>query len=315
MTIKSLTASIIKTSSGSKTIEVNLDGIITSVPEGKSRGKLEAKYLKPKKALARINELNLENLNDDFLIKNKLYLGANSTLAISIALKRLEAKEQGKELWQMFGLGKMPKLLVNFIEGGKHAKNNLKIQEHLLVCDSIKQAKEIWQDLKNKYPKKYGLEGGLASNFDDPIKILKQYNLLIGIDAAGAEVKDYKDLYYIEDPKEFKLIDNKLIIADDLTVTNKDLINKYKDIINGVIIKPNQIGTIKETLEAVEEARKHNLMIIVSHRGQETMDDFIADLAYGIGADMIKIGTYEQKERKAKYNRLAAIASEAKQSL
>lgn len=300
MKIKSLTGSIIKTSSGKETIEVNLNGITASVPIGVSTGKDEVKYLEPKLAIQRIQELNLADLSEEFLIKNKIYLGANITLAISIAMFRAQKKDFG-------GPAKRPKLLVNMIEGGQHANNNLKFQEYLIICDTIKQAKDIWKDLKSKYDCPLGLEGGLAGNFDNPIKILKQYNLPLGIDAAGVEPGDISDLYYIEDPKEFKLIENKLIVADDLTVTDAKKIKKFHKIINGVIIKPNQIGTVSETLAAVEMARKYDLKVIVSHRGQETRDSFIADLAYGIGADYFKLGTYQQAERKVKYDRLEEI--------
>jgi len=312
--VKSLTGSIVKTSKGTETLEICLNGNIrASVPEGTSKGELEARCVKPEEALKKIKELNLEALDDEFLIKNKAYLGANTALAISIALVRLKAKENKQELWEYIekisnSQSQMPKLLVNCIEGGSHAENNLKIQEYLLVCETIKQAKEIWQDLKNQHPGlPLGMEGGLAGPIDDPIELLKKYHLPLGVDAAGEEVLNYSDLYYLEDPKEFKLIKDKLIVGDDLTVTRADLIEKYKDKINGVIIKPNQVGTISETLAAIKKARELGMKVIVSHRSGETEDSFISDLAYGIGADMIKLGTYEQKERKAKYDRLEEI--------
>lgn len=102
------------------------------------------------------------------------------------------------------------------------------------------------------------------------------------------------------------------IIGDDLTVTNKDLIQKAIDEkqITGVIIKPNQIGTVSETLDAIKLAQSHNLKIIVSHRSGETNDDFIADLAFGAGADGLKSGAPTQPQRLAKYSRLIEIEKE-----
>jgi len=105
-----------------------------------------------------------------------------------------------------------------------------------------------------------------------------------------------------------------LIIGDDLTVTNPERIKmaKEKELSNAIIIKPNQIGTITETLKAVKLAKKYNWKIIVSHRAGETNDDFIADLAVGVGADFIKAGSPCRGERLAKYNRLLKIEEELK---
>jgi enolase len=127
-------------------------------------------------------------------------------------------------------------------------------------------------------------------------------------------------LCYLEDPFKENELDNfasllaksnkELMIAgDDLTVTNVERIKlaQAKGSINAMIIKPNQIGTVTETLEAVKLAREYGWKVIVSHRGQETNDDFIADLAWGIGADGIKLGAPARGERVAKYNRLLEI--------
>jgi len=106
--------------------------------------------------------------------------------------------------------------------------------------------------------------------------------------------------------------DDKLIIGDDLIVTNLDRmrIAKENNLCNGVIIKPNQIGTVSETIEAIQLARSYGWKIMVSNRGGETEDDFIADLAAGVGADFIKSGAPFPKERMAKYDRLARIEEE-----
>ncbi|MDP2586033.1 MAG: phosphopyruvate hydratase, partial [Candidatus Levybacteria bacterium] len=103
--------------------------------------------------------------------------------------------------------------------------------------------------------------------------------------------------------------DNPWIIGDDLTVTNKDIIQKVIDEkqVTGVIIKPNQIGSVSETLDSIKLAQSYNLKTIVSHRSGETNDDFIADLAFGCEADGLKSGAPTQPQRLAKYNRLIEI--------
>ncbi len=178
---------------------------------------------------------------------------------------------------------------------------------------------------------------------DDP-------DIFIAIDAAASEFYDEKSgtyeilgnkydranliLIYDELVKKFNLrsiedpIDEKdfpgflqivkflgesaLVIGDDLTVTNPLLVKKYgeRKCATGIIIKPNQIGTILETFEAIREARSFGWKIVVSHRSGETMDSFIADLAVGVGAFAIKAGAHTQPERKAKYDRLVEIEKE-----
>lgn len=115
---------------------------------------------------------------------------------------------------------------------------------------------------------------------------------------------------FVEICKIFK--DKIWVIGDDLTATNKDLIQRAIDAqqITGVIIKPNQIGSVSETLDAIRLAQSNNLKIIVSHRSGETNDDFIADLAFGVGADGLKSGAPTQPQRLAKYNRLIEIEKE-----
>ena len=130
-----------------------------------------------------------------------------------------------------------------------------------------------------------------------------------------------EDPFSEDDKEEFAEIcqtlkDKVWIIGDDLTVTNKDLIRKAIDgrQIAGVIIKPNQIGSVSETLESIKLAQDNNLKIIVSHRSGETNDDFIADLAFGAQADGLKSGAPTQSQRLAKYNRLIEIESEVRKN-
>lgn len=193
-----------------------------------------------------------------------------------------------------------------------------------------------------------GDEGGFAPDFGsdaEPFEILEKVILQLGLqdkfdfglDAAAnsvkTEVSNLEDLYrelrqkhnlwYLEDPFSEDDFDgfaallkdwggDRLICGDDLTVTNITRIKQAYDrhSVNSVIIKPNQIGTLTETLAAVKQAREYGWKIIVSHRSGETNDDFIADLAYGLGADGIKLGAPARGERTAKYNRLLAIEEE-----
>lgn len=193
-----------------------------------------------------------------------------------------------------------------------------------------------------------GDEGGFAPNLEndiEPFKILTHITKLFrlenkiqfGLDAAASNIKkspteltklykkiksEYK-LHYLEDPykeKDFKnfaklnksIGKTTLICGDDLTATNVALMKKAYSAkaINSIIIKPNQIGTLTETIEAIDQAKKWGWKVIVSHRSGETQDDFIADLAYGARAYGLKLGAPARGERIAKYNRLLEIDQE-----
>ena len=152
----------------------------------------------------------------------------------------------------------------------------------------------------------YNLRGKIKSSDD----LLSYYNLL----ATSYPLLSIEDPFSEDDKDGFiKIVANlgeKIwIIADDLTVTNPDLINKAQKekAATGVIIKPNQIGSVTETLEAIKLAQSYNWKVIISHRSGETMDSFIADLAYGVEADGLKSGAPTQEVRLAKYNRLIEI--------
>lgn len=188
-----------------------------------------------------------------------------------------------------------------------------------------------------------GDEGGFSPNIssaeealDFIVQAIRDLKADIGLDVAASEFKkEQKEKYnfnfykkltkdypivFIEDPfgeedyKNFKNITQKIgkklsIIGDDFLTTNVDKIKKAKKInaCNGAIIKPNQIGTITETLEAIWLAKSYNWKTVVSHRSGETMDDFIADLAVGVNSDFIKSGAPGPKERLVKYKRLLKI--------
>ena len=192
---------------------------------------------------------------------------------------------------------------------------------------------------------KIGDEGGFAPVFEnsyEPFEVLRKASanaglegkIDFGLDAAASNVKmNAEELYniyekmkndhglwYLEDPfseddfENFSSLRKKMggdviVAGDDLTVTNLKRMEKAKesDSINGIIIKPNQIGTVSETLDAIRQAKDWNWTIVISHRSGETMDDFIADLAFAVEADGLKAGAPSQKERLAKYERLIRI--------
>src|SRR3989344_4694304 len=195
-----------------------------------------------------------------------------------------------------------------------------------------------------------GDEGGFTPNFKNNLEPLKVFQKVakalavqglvdFGIDAAAnnvrvsakkllpiyKEAKEKYNLFFLEDPfkeedfshfeKLHEMFGNDIVVCgDDLTTTNIERMKHAheKGSINGVIIKPNQIGSISETLEAVQLAKEWNWTVVVSPRGQDTNDDFIADLAYAVEADGIKLGGLGRGERIAKYNRLLAIETQTR---
>ena len=216
--------------------------------------------------------------------------------------------------------------------------------------ENFQVAKQIYQNLKNILKDNFGNQGikiGYEGAFTPPIsdiekalnfimKASKRYNVQIGLDFAASNLKKGKyninfyqslvkryPIVFFEDPfgekdwRSFQEINKKLgkkvsIIGDDLLATNLKRIRKAeeKKSCNGAIIKPDQIGTITEALETIKLAKSFGWKIMVSHRSGETLDNFIADLAVGVGADFIKSGAPATKERLVKYNRLLEIEKE-----
>ncbi|MDD2731704.1 MAG: phosphopyruvate hydratase [Candidatus Pacebacteria bacterium] len=186
------------------------------------------------------------------------------------------------------------------------------ISETYKALDFLTKAVSGYKDIK------IGLDCAASQFFKDNKYFIdnKEFEAEDVLSFYNNLIKSYP-LIYLEDPfderdeKMWRIIKNQfinvIIIGDDLTATNKRIISDKKDFISGVIIKPNQRGTITETLEAVRVAKDNGIKIIVSHRSGETEDDFISDLAVGIGADFIKSGAPYPKERMAKYNRLLKI--------
>ena len=173
--------------------------------------------------------------------------------------------------------------------------------------------KEIREE--NGFKLQFGIDAAASNINKKPGELFEIYNNLI----SNYPLSFIEDPFGEEDFENFALLFQKyegkiLICGDDLTVTNVSRMKKaeeYKSV-NSVIIKPNQIGTLSETLEAINFARKQGWKVVVSHRSGETNDDFIADLAYAVGAYGIKLGAPARGERVSKYNRFLEILKEIK---
>lgn len=392
MKIKGIIAREIKDSRGNPTIEVELEtekaSFVSSVPSGASTGENEALELRDADgkgvliAIRNVNEIIAPKLKgkdavdqrdiDGLLVeldgtKNKSKLGANAILGVSMAVCRAGAAAKKVPLYKHISdlSGQDPKIplaMFNFLEGGRHAKNGLTIQEFIIVpqketfSENFALCNRIFQNLKsNLKDAELGDEGGFAPQISSTEQALLSLRGAIGkigckiaLDAAASEFYengkynvDGRDLtraeflgFYEELLKSFPIISiedpfaeddwqgfeaivrqlgNKItIVGDDLTTTNIERIKEAhnKNACNGVILKLNQIGTVSETVEASKLAKSFNWKTIVSHRSGETMDDFIADLAVGLGADYLKAGSPAKPERMVKYNRLLQIEQE-----
>ena len=375
-------------SRGNPTVEAEVflkDGHFASaiVPSGASTGTYEAFELRDKnnknylgksvlKAVENINgpikkALNNIDINDQKKIdktlldldgtEQKKKLGANAILAVSIASCKLAAIENNTPLYKYLGNSKsyqLPIPLLNIINGGVHAKNNLDIQEFMIRPEKVKSFSEairrsflVIQNLKGMVNNtNVGDEGGFAPNLTNNeeaieliIKAIEKSGFKPGeevsicLDVAANELNEKKtiDYYYeltkkypiksIEDPfteddwKSWKKITketNIQIVGDDLFATNISRLQKgiKEKAANAILIKPNQIGTVTETLEVIKFAQKNKFKTIVSHRSGDSEDTFIADLAVGTKSNQIKTGSLSRSERVAKYNRLLRIEEE-----
>ena len=375
-------------SRGNPTVEAEVflkDGHFASaiVPSGASTGTYEAFELRDKnnknylgksvlKAVENINgpikkALNNIDINDQKKIdktlidlddtEQKKKLGANAILAVSIASCKLAAIKRNTPLYKYLGNSKsyqLPIPLLNIINGGVHAKNNLDIQEFMIRPEKVKSFSEairrsflVIQNLKGMVDNtNVGDEGGFAPNLTNNeeaieliIKAIEKSGFKPGeevsicLDVAANELNEKKtiDYYYeltkkypiksIEDPfteddwKSWKKITketNIQIVGDDLFATNISRLQKgiKEKAANAILIKPNQIGTVTETLEVIKFAQKNKFKTIISHRSGDSEDTFIADLAVGTKSSQIKTGSLSRSERVAKYNRLLRIEEE-----
>lgn len=410
MKITSVKALEILDSRGKPTIRTFItleDGSVhqASVPSGASTGSHEALELRDgdnKRHLGQGVLKAVENVNksiaavitgmdileprkiDEEMLKldgteNKSKLGANAILSVSLAATRAAAYVSKKPLWKFINeyyfadrKPSFPRLMVNVVNGGKHAGWNFDIQEFMIIpvssnpSKAVQVAAEIFQQLGKNLKKKklstlVGDEGGyspaLSSN-EEVFQVIEQsaselgyrrnedYNF--GVDCAATEFyqdgsyilkktnetktwKEMTDFYAeigqkyniqsFEDPfaeDDWKAFINFTgmaekfkfqVVGDDLLVTNPKRIEKgiNEKAANAVLVKLNQIGSVTETVAAIKMAKKAGWNSVISHRSGETEDSFIADFAYGSGADMIKTGSMSRSERLAKYNRLIEI--------
>jgi len=310
---------------------------------------------------------------------NKGKLGANAILGVSLAVAKAAAAEAGLPLYRSLGgaqAHELPVPLMNVINGGAHADNNLDLQEFMIVpvgahtfADALRMAAEIFHTLKSLLKKKglstaVGDEGGFApslgSNEEALVLIVQAIetagykagkDVALALDPAASEfyengryvmkgetqaqrssedmVKYYEGLvsrYPIvsiedglseKDWKGWKMLTERLgqrvqLVGDDIFVTNPEIFKKgiAEGIGNSILIKLNQIGTLTETLETIEMAKRAGYTAVVSHRSGETEDVTIADLAVGLNTGQIKTGSLSRTDRTAKYNRLLRIEEE-----
>ena len=375
-------------SRGNPTVEVEIYSdkdlyASAMVPSGASTGTHEAYELRDKenkdylgksvfKAIENVNGLIAKSLSDidindqtkidETLIdldgtEQKKKLGSNAILAVSIAACKIAAIEKNVSLFKYLGNSKsfqLPVPLLNIINGGVHAKNNLDIQEFMIRPDKAKSFSEairlsflVIQNLKLMLDNtNVGDEGGFAPNLksnEEAIEIIIKAieksgfkpgeDLSICLDVAANELKKSKTLDYyseligkypiksIEDPfseddwESWKKLTKNTkiqIVGDDLFATNVKRLKKgiEEKSANAILIKLNQIGTVSETLDAINLAQKNNFKTIISHRSGDTEDTFIADLAVATNSSQIKTGSLARSERVAKYNRLLKIEDE-----
>ena len=401
--IKNIIAREILDSRGNPTVEVDVyleSGVMgrAAVPSGASTGQREALELRDKderflgkgvlKAVNNVNEvikpalIGEDSLNqkkiDSILIdldgtENKSKLGANAILGVSMANLKAAANYKNLPVYKYIGDGKtLPRPMMNIMNGGAHADNNLDFQEFMIIpeADTVKEririGAEVFHNLKSLLKEKghvtaVGDEGGFAPNLNNTKEALdliveaitksgykpgKDVN--IGLDVAASEfyndglyeienkklttnqlIDMYVDLVNnypiisIEDPVDendwvgFRTITEKLgdkvqLVGDDLFVTNAKYLQMGIDnhAGNAILIKVNQIGTITETLETIELAKKNNYKTVISHRSGETEDTMIADLAVGLDLGQIKTGSMSRTDRMCKYNQLIRIEEE-----
>jgi len=379
------------------------------VPSGASTGTFEAVELRDnddkrfggKGVLNAVDNVNkkiakkIEGMNvydqiriDEELInmagENKSKLGANATLGVSIAVCKAAAESLGLQLYNYIGgvnAKMMPIPMMNILNGGKHAENNVNIQEFMIMPTGATNAKqaiqmgaEVYHALKkilkvNGYATGVGDEGGFAPDLQNEEEAFKYIleaikhagyepgkDINLAIDVAATEMfdaakKENREGYAFWKTGEFKttdemiqylkaltekyplisiedglaeedwagwkklsdeLKDKVMLVGDDIFVTNRTRFEKgiRNGVGNTILIKPNQIGTVTETLDCIEVAKQNGYKVVVSHRSGETEDSFISDLVVAVNGGYIKSGAPCRTERVVKYNRLITIEDE-----
>lgn len=394
-------------SRGNPTVEVEVElesGAFgrAAIPSGASTGAFEAVELRDgdkgrylgKGVLTAVDNVNsiiapeiigMDALNqveiDERLIEidgthNKGKLGANAILGVSLAVAHAAAGEVGMPLYQYIGgvnAKTLPVPMMNILNGGAHADNNVDIQEFMIMpvgAESFKEAlrmcAEVFHNLKavlkgRGYNTAVGDEGGFAPNLtsnEEALQVIVEAinksgyrpgeDIFIALDSAATEMYKEDGKYHLEgegvvkSPEEmvayyeeivnrypiisiedglaeedwagWKLMTEKLgkkiqIVGDDLFVTNTERLSKgiEKGVANSILIKLNQIGTLTETLDAINMANRAGYTAVVSHRSGETEDVTIADLVVAVNAGQIKTGAPSRTDRVAKYNQLIRI--------
>ena len=308
---------------------------------------------------------------------NKSGVGANAALAVSLAVAKAAAASYKMPLYRYLGGANaqiLPRPMMNVLNGGAHAKNNIDIQEFMIVpvnsesfAESLRCCSEIYHTL-GKLLSKYNMtgvgdEGGFAPDLKDDEQAIEMLcyaientgystnDVKIALDIAASEWYRESGIYHLpkrdidltgeqlikmygdfcrkfpvisiedglaeDDWASWQEITRKMgnkvqLVGDDLFVTNKVRLNIgiYKGVANAVLVKPNQIGTLSETLEVVRMAQRNGYGAVISHRSGETEDTSIADIAVATNAGQIKTGAPCRTDRTAKYNRLLVIEKE-----
>ncbi|MEQ8190579.1 MAG: phosphopyruvate hydratase [Candidatus Eremiobacterota bacterium] len=389
-------------------VEVTLESGITAnamVPSGASTGEREAVELRDGdknryggkgvlKAVENVNEIiapeiigmdSFEQAAIDYKMieidgtKNKEKLGANAILGVSLAVARATAIERELPLYRYLGgpgARTLPVPMMNILNGGKHADNNVDLQEFMVFplgaknfAEALRMGAETFHALKKVLSKRgyntsVGDEGGFAPNLksnEEPLEVIVEAiiaagykpgeDIFIALDPAASEffeegkyvfsksdksartpeemvdfyenlvnkypIVSIEDGFAENDWHGWKLVTERLahkiqLVGDDLFVTNKEIlaVGIDKHIANSILIKLNQIGTLTETLETIELAKRAGYSAVVSHRSGETEDTTIADLVVACNTGQIKTGSACRTDRVAKYNRLLRIERE-----
>jgi enolase len=314
--------------------------------------------------------------------ENKSRLGANATLAVSLATAKAAAASAGKPLYQYIAdltgntTLSLPLPMLNILNGGKHAAGSTDIQEFMVVpigaqsfAEAMQMASEIYHALgkvlaAKGYATTVGDEGGYApavnGGSNEALELIEEAvanagyimgeDVALALDVASSELVNGENYNFAREGKNFsttelidfyagladkfplvsledglgeadwdgwKALTEKLgsrlqLVGDDLLVTNTKLLQKAIDekAANAILIKPNQIGTLTETIQAVQMAQKAGWNTVMSHRSGETEDVTIAHLAVGLNTGQIKTGSFSRSDRIAKYNELLRIAHE-----
>ncbi|MFA7228704.1 MAG: phosphopyruvate hydratase [Melioribacteraceae bacterium] len=399
-------------SRGNPTVEVEITlecGVVgrAAVPSGASTGENEAVELRDgdksrynglgvSKAVENVNDKIADELIDfdatdqvgidNFLCEldgtpTKSEFGANAILGVSLACAKASAEALGLPLYRYIGgvnARTLPVPMMNILNGGKHADNNVDFQEFMVMPvgaptfkEALRYGAETFHSLKSVLKKKgyntaVGDEGGFAPNLksnEEAITVILEAidktglkagkDIFIALDPAASEMWDNekKSYFFFKSDKSYmapekmvdywakwinqypiisledgmaefdwdgwKLLTDKVggkiqLVGDDLFVTNTDYLARgiEKGVANSILIKVNQIGTLTETLDAIEMAKRASYTAVISHRSGETEDTTIADIAVATNAGQIKTGSASRTDRIAKYNQLLRIEEE-----